>query len=569
MLVQVLNQSGESKATEVYLEDEEGRVLSLKTEPNGLGIFRFTPEKDKSYHYRIGDSRIVLPSVSDAKMYLQLNEYYNSSITFKIFGKWESDVSLDIVTKDGKFIKRYSIPDDGLVKVEGLKEQTYFALLVNRDKRLLAYRAFSNTKKNIIRPELKLDKQITGKRERVNLNVNGIESLKDISISVVKSCLLNKKWNLQSSSPSNDMLLTLKPPKFLGQVSKAIMLPEAEGELVTGKVTSLKSGEPIVGEKFMISFVGHSPILKFSTTDSLGKFKFVVNRFGEEEMVIQPFSDDTTLLNYKLTLNDNFSPYYSEGLNKDLILDSIRAKKINEAIVNMQINTIYSSFKQKTSIRDSIERLDAFYGKPYSVTVVDKYIELPTVEEIIREIVPFTGIRRNKEGYYFRVYEGYSLYPLEFPTLTMMDGVPIKNVENIFKLAPQDLEKIEVVNLNFYLQDEELGYLLSFFSKDENMAEMEFDQRIFRQVHKGFIGNYQYQNPEYSNPEIKQSRLADFRNVLYYNVIPNTEGADSVDLNFYTSDDVTDYTIVVKGINSVGEYVESRKNISVSEKMSN
>jgi len=314
-----------------------------------------------------------------------------------------------------------------------------------------------------------------------------------------------------------------------------------------------------------LNFVSRAPIMKFSTTDSLGRFRFVVNRYGQEEMVIQPFSNDTTLLNYKVTIDEKFSSNYNECKYQSLVLDSVNAKRINEAIVNMQINTIYSAYRKNSSLADSIHKLVAFYGTPNASTVINKYIGLPTVEEVVREVVRFTGIRKDRGEYSFRVYEESSLYPRECKTLTFMDGVPIKNVKNIFKIVPRDLDKVDVVNLNFYLKDEELGYLLCFYSKDNNMADMEFDQRIFRQVHKGFIDSYKYKSPNYSDSEVKDSHIADFRNVLYYDTFPNKGTEDNIKLSFFTSDEDTEYTIVVKGINEKGEFIKRALNFNVSD----
>lgn len=567
ILLKVLNPYGKGLLIKGYVEDEEkSKVGIFNTNKKGCALLKFTPEKTKSYYYCIGDVRIPLPIIKD-DVYLKLIKGNSSGVTFKVYNNHTKLAHLDIVTADGEFVKRYSIPDNGIINVDHFNEHVQYALLVDVNKTILAYRAFSNDRDKGKSPTIKITKQFYGKRDKVNLNISDIMSLRNVSVSVVKSCLINEKDDLCDSifPDINDVLIAEKPPVFISETKIPVLLPEIEGELITGRIVNADTNEPIIDEKFMLGFVDDSPILKFSKTDSLGRFRYVVNHYGDVEMVIQPVSNDTTQLNYKLVLDDKFSPNYSDQINKSLILDSIRTKKINNAIVNMQVNTVYDSFKEKTIIADSTSSIGAFYGKPNIATIVDRFIELPTVEEVVREIVPFVTLSSDKEGYSFKVYEDKSLYPRHYPTLTMVDGIPIKNVKSIFKISPQELKKIEVVNLNFYFQDEELGYLLCFYSKDSNMADMEFDQRIFRQVHKGFINSYKFKNPDYYNLEMKKSRLADFRNVLYYNVFPNMNEKNSVDIEFFTSDDESDYTVVVKGINSLGEFVENRSKITVSE----
>ena len=569
IVIRALNSKGNGKCTDGYVENSEGlKISAFKTGDDGFGLISFTPENNLVYHYCFNETKIRLPNISDKKNYLRLIHHTNRIFTFEVFGKSRTDLWVDVVTKDGQFVYRYEVPDNGVVQIKNIECDIFFALLVNDKKDVLAYRAFSSLKKaDLSSLKFELDKSSYKRRDNVEVDVKGIQNLKNVSISVIKSCLLRKQDQRAKSLGINNTLLTLSPPQFISDTKKRFLLPEVEGELITGNITNIKTGEPIVDEKFMLSFVGKEPILKFSTTDSLGRFKFVVNRYGEEEMVIQPVSNDTILLDYKVTLTDNYAPNYNQCLNKSFVLDSSKAKKINEAIINMQVNTIYSSYKPKQAVADSIRRLDAFYGKPNISRLVGKYIELPSVEEVVREIVPFAGIRKNNGEYYFRVFEDNSLYPRECQTLTLMDGVPIKDVKNIFKVSPLELEKIEVVNLDFFLQDEELGYLLCFYTRNQNMAEMEFDQRIFRQVHKGFNHNYRFEGPDYSNLEMKNSRLADFRNVLYYNVFQGKN--ESLKFNFYTTDEETEYTIVVKGVNEQGRFVESRKEIVVSEDLKN
>lgn len=569
VLIRTYDSYGAPIAIEGKVVDEDSKlVTSFKTDAKGYGLFKFTPKKKGVYFYCSDDIRISLPEISNAKVYLQLSKQNSGVYSFNVHGQFNTNIWLDVVSKDGAFNRRYAVPSDGVVvvKEEKLINKVFFALLVDDKKEILAYRAFSSSKSEEL-PSIQLntDKQSYQRREKVNLKIDQIKTLKKVSVSVVKSCLLNSNVGefKNDFSSTNEALIAMKPSLFLRNNGSSVFLPEVGGELITGRITCLETGKPIVGEKYMLNFISREPIMNFATTDSLGRFRFVVNRYGEEEMVIQPFSNDSSLLNYKVTLDDGFSFDYEENKTAPLVLDSVKSKRINEAIINMQVNTIYSAYRENSILADSVPSVGAFYGKPNVTTFIDKYIGLPTVEEVVREIVRFTGIRRNNGEYYFKVYEEKSLYPRECKTLTFMDGVPIRDVKRIFELQPQDLNKIDVVNLNFYLQDEELGYLLCFYSKDNNMAEMEFDQRIFRQVHKGYIGYYFYQNPNYSHPDIKHSRLADFRNVLYYNVFYNTNEADSIDVDLYTSDDETEYTIVVKGINENGEFVEGRKNFIV------
>lgn len=363
-----------------------------------------------------------------------------------------------------------------------------------------------------------------------------------ITVSVVKKCLYNpigfssERMNISSRINGN-----------------YIKVPEYKGEIIKGRVLNSQTHELVKNENMMLSFVSENPILKFSETDENGEFIFEANRFGRQEMVLQPFSPDTTKLNYKIELEDNFSGDYSSLSLPRLKLDTIQVEHINKAIVNMQINTIYASHLPNVAQADSIEKVDAFYGSPENTIIVDKYIDLPTTEEVVREIIPYVSLRKTKGQYEFRVYEEKSLYPKEGIALAFVDGIPVRDIDRVLNIAPKYLRKVDVVNLNYYMKDENLGRIVAFYTRDSDMGNMEFDNRIFRQVHDGFLNAYTYQSPDYSEKELLNSRLADYRNVLYYSSINNLEEKKHIEVEFFTGDDSSEYAIIVTGINPKGE----------------
>jgi len=545
------------------IQDGRSNILhEFVTEESGYDVVNIIPNKLNKYILSYGDEKVILPPVSNNKYLLQLKDSYDD-IVFKINGFCDDNMRLDILSTGGHYLRTYEIPNNGIVRLARNEFQTIdmYALLVDDSKKIYAFRGFSNLyKENQL--SISMDKEKYGLRSKVNVSIRNVSALKHLSVTAVKTCLLNKTFNnINALSADDKMLLKDKPDLFLND---SIILPEIEGELLEGKIIDLDTGNAITNEKFMLGFVSNKPALEFSKTDSLGRFRFVSNRYGDEEMVIQPKSTDTTSLNYKVILDDDFSTVYSNEQVGDLVMDSIQMQSLNEAIINMQINSIYGEYKTELEISDSIIKNNSFYNNPHYIVKIDKYIELPTMEEVIRELVPLTSLRKNQKGYEFKVFEDYSLYPKYAKTLVFVDGIPIKNTQNVFDIKPQDLERIEVVNLQSFLKDENLGYLLCFYTKDGNMADMEFDNRIFRQVHKGYNSEYEFKSPDYSDPKLKESRLADFRNVLYFDTVDESKNGENYDFSFYTSDDQSEYTIVVKGIDENGNWVTGRANFEVT-----
>jgi hypothetical protein len=70
-------------------------------------------------------------------------------------------------------------------------------------------------------------------------------------------------------------------------------------------------------------------------------------------------------------------------------------------------------------------------------------------------------------------------------------------------------------------------------------------------------------SPDYSSVDISKNRIPDYRNTLYWNpsVKPGKDGTARVE--FWSSDNKSDYIINIQGITSEGEMVSFNKIIKV------
>jgi hypothetical protein len=546
------------------LNSSEQEVASFRTGGSGTTITSLMPQSSQNYFLSFDRLKVRLPKPQEKGAILQVKRADNSSVELAITGNIKDDLWCDILTSDGSFIVRKNVKCQKALRLnsEDLKGYKFLALLRNQKGEILSHRYFVNAT-NRINNDLVVTsgKKKFGLRDSVDIAIKGIQRLRNVTVSVAKSCLVSDQ-SINKDIAINDLLLKCEIPDYSQRRNNLAKLPELKGEFVTGKIINPETGEPIVKERFMLNFVGNVAEFQLAETDSLGQFCFETNRFGKEEMVIQPFSADTTKLNYKVLLDEVYCKRLSGKKMSSLYMDSIRAELINNAIVNMQVNTLYEAYQDDQKIQNKLPGVMSFYGHPPVKSVIERFIELPTTEEVVREVVPFAALRLSKGKYRFRVYEDNSMYPREGETLAFVDGVPIRNVQDILDIAPQDLERVEVVNLDYYLEDECLGRLLCFYTRNTDMADMAFDHRIFRQVHQGYLNTYRYAGPVYETKEQKESRLADYRNVLYFNTFDQLSSNNEINFRCYTSDEASVYTIVVKGIDEHGQEVEMRKQFS-------
>jgi len=570
-------------------------ISSFVTNEKGFATINIKPELNKSYYIPIkkGDQthKLYLPSPMHEGIKLTLNTSNNNSLTLEVlstFTKQTNNLYIEITRLDGDLIKKIPVVDGDILNLlhDAYPKGVLIAQLFSKKGILLATRPFMiNSNDNGSAIKLSLNKKNIGTREKVDLTISPNlphQNLKHVSISIAKSCLVHNRdsiyWNRNENSsikqtinnwqsnkvPFNDLLLTIDQTSSIKSIESSVrLLPEPRGEIISGTITNTITNKPIADEKIVLSFVGNSATMQFSRTDSLGRFRFIINQYGEKEMVIQPFTNDTTKLNYKVNLLPSFSNSYGNNQIPVFTLDANRAKQINSAIINMQVNAIYKPYLQ-SSMQNHITESTFFYGIPEHRVVIDHFIELPNIEEIVNELVPFSFVRRKKGQREFKVHEDLSLYPKSGETLAFVDGVPIFDVDRVLQINPLELNRIELINLDYYFEDEKLGRMLFFFTKTANMEAMEFDHRIFRQALKCYAYGYHFNAPQYNTKVSEPGRIPDLRNVLLYESF-NCIDEKGKTISFYTSDESTEYIIAVESIGKDGQIERVELPLTVQE----
>ncbi len=584
VIFQSFNAFANGKAMHGYIVSQSGdTVTTVKSNANGIGKFSFEPENDSVYEFCIDTNgeklTLPLPQIQTSGYGIHLSgDETTLSLEFEIIAPGQAVDGqkkgfIHIATRDGEFLKSYPVrinKHERIVVEKGdLPNSILFASLIDNSGEVLSGRYFKFSDSPISAGiEVKTDKPSYSTREPVNVNIMNVNGLSDVSISVAKSCLLNdtpgivgysglpnqslSRWQTGDIS-MNDMLICFRPIKgILANAPYIPFLPEIEGEIISGTIIEKDSNKPLANKSFILSFVGKTPTIVIAPTDSLGRFNFIANRYGEKEIVIQPFSRDTSDLNYSINLDMAFSDEYSSIPLTPLYMDSNRTEAVNQAIINMQVNAIYRPYNSYPVKPSEPKTAPPFYGKPESTIPIDHFIELPTIEDVIREIVPYVYLRRDKGEYYFHIYDASLNYQKDEGVFSLVDGVPVWDTNRILNINPEVLDRIEVIILNYYLHSYNLGGILSFFTKQGDMSSMEFDKRIFRQSQQCYSYNYDFNSPDYSIDSVNISRIPDYRNLLYWN--PEISfGEDSrASVTFYTSDEISDYTIVLEGLDAEG-----------------
>lgn len=410
---------------------------------------------------------------------------------------------------------------------------------------------------NQIHYVVSLEKQQYTPRGNVKLKISAtdvsgkpIES--DLSVSVTRSALV------RSSSTSSFYSSNGNKISF-DRSSRREYLPELEGHLISGHIRLKTTDEPLKNIDISLSFVGKTARCRFTRTDENGEFNFLVKDTGLSEIVIQPLSPD--IIGYYIELYQPFSSSFSNIKIADFYIDSSKINEINKAIVGAQISNIYEPFTEKPAETNPVA--PDFFGKPENSVKMSDYIELTSIREVVKEIIPNAYTQKQNGKFDFKLINKFRDHPFENKPLVLVDGIPVYDFEKVLNINSKEIERADVINTRYFYSGNVFDGILSFITKKGNLSAMEFDNSIFRQVYESCQVQKNFYSPIYSSEVKKDERLADFRNTLLWKPDLRTGKDGKAEIDFYTSDESSEFTIVVEGMTPDGKTGYSTSKFSV------
>jgi hypothetical protein len=274
-------------------------------------------------------------------------------------------------------------------------------------------------------------------------------------------------------------------------------------------------------------------------------------------MLFQVLDDDIN--NYTLEVDDPFLSDHSKFKQKPLLIDTSLRAIIDERNVYTQIDNAYYEIK-KDSFLSTLPV--SFYNTPDKVYKLDDFTRFPTMEDVFREYVPEVVVKRSKENFTLQVVNPYSGYPYQNEPLMLINGVAILETNTLMAYDPLKIERIEIVNSKYFYGSLESDGIISLKTYKGAMEDLpSFNSHHEKMVKMQTGGTYSF--PEYSPGKKELDRVPDYRVQLYWNPGVSVTKEQVTTLEFYTSDVVGDFEILVEGFSMDGVLVSTRDVLSV------
>ncbi|MEI6048193.1 MAG: hypothetical protein WCS03_04790 [Bacteroidota bacterium] len=420
-------------------------------------------------------------------------------------------------------------------------------LIVNKNENGTSEKPVSKTASQQINYTITLQKPVYSSREKIKLvisaaDITGYPLETDLSVSVAKSGIVN------STGMDSFNVTFVRDVSNLGD-TLPVYMAELEGHLLSGYMRLKSTDEPLKKTDVSLSYVGKTARCRFGKTDENGEFNFLIKETGVDEIVIQPLSSEIT--GYYVELIQPFSSSFSKYRPAPFYLDSSKISQINNAVISMQINNIYEPFRQKRG-EVSKNSIPDFYGEPENTIKMSDYIELTSLREVVKEIIPNVYTLKQNGKYDFKLINKFRGQPFENKPLVLVDGVPMYDFEKVLTINSKEIERADIINTRYFYSENVFDGIISFITKKGNLSAMEFDNSIFRQAYEACQVQNDFYSPDYSSDLQKNTRIPDYRNTLYWAPSLETKKDGKREIEFFASDESAEYTIVVEGISSDG-----------------
>lgn len=329
------------------------------------------------------------------------------------------------------------------------------------------------------------------------------------------------------------------------------------GKLLTNKLQPAKEDDILI-----MSVPGKEAFFQYTTTDIKGDFSFSVNIDNEfKEYIIQP---DLSGNNQKVYIKPSFSNQY---LPVKVIIDSLEEaipSDISRQIINFRVRKSFESTSAGEPIAQEIKSVNQkrFYGTPDFELKMKDFVALDSMPEVFFELIPRVSLTYKNFVYEMSVVDPLR-NKLEGSPVVMLDGVVIKDLMSIVKLNPDLVEKIDVVWDRYRVGGYIFNGIINIITKTGDFRFGSLPGDAIRVSNRLFEPVSSFISPDYSTAEMKKSRIADYRNTLFWNPAVSPDKNGNASIKFWTADVKSDYVINIQGITSTGKVVSITKTFSV------
>ena len=260
---------------------------------------------------------------------------------------------------------------------------------------------------------------------------------------------------------------------------------------------------------------------------------------------------------YNLLIDPQFDTTRVSIPLRSFKITSQEAEYIRDLDLNRQLSSIYQK-DEHPSLEEQVETAEqgTFYGNPEKVTLVDDYIRLSNIREVIYEVVPGVTVRKRGGNYKLGIF-GDPPLPSVYDPLFLLDGIPMIDFDDFLELPSDRFREIRQLNKLYIHGNVVFSGIVDFLSVNNDMAGLGLPEKSqllsvsmpFRSVTRNIPGKV-----------IAEGNIPELGNTLYWRSFTDT---DIEPFSFKVNDNPGTYIGQISGFNTKGQWIYNRKIIAL------
>ncbi len=282
------------------------------------------------------------------------------------------------------------------------------------------------------------------------------------------------------------------------------LLPELFGHLVQAKVASLDTALT-----YFLSLHGAKSALFTYHVDERGTLVFDAGGLRHWDRLILQLEDGEEMPGLEMIsplIKTNFRPNFNFP---ELSLAEADLEYLQSLLKAAVVQQEYL----EVADQDSLEVVTGFV-EDYSYNL-DDYTRFEDVETVLKEYVPSVAVRLKDKKKTFRLLDEAEKGVFDTNPLILIDAMPVFDSDLLASFNPKFLQRLEVLNREFYLNDRTYPGVLSFSSYANNFGLFPLAPAARFFDYPGIQPSVILDREQFVEPSTT-SRIPDWRTLLYW-----------------------------------------------------
>jgi hypothetical protein len=282
------------------------------------------------------------------------------------------------------------------------------------------------------------------------------------------------------------------------------LLPELFGHLVQAKVASLDTALT-----YFLSLHGAKSALFTDHVDERGMLVFDAGGLRHWDRLILQLENGEEMPGLEM-----ISPLIKTNFRSNFSFPELSLAEADlEYLQSLLKAAVVQQEYLEVADQDSLEVVTGFV-EDYSYNL-DDYTRFEDVETVLKEYVPSVAVRLKDKKKTFRLLNEAEKGVFDTNPLILIDAMPVFDSDLLASFNPKFLQRLEVLNREFYLNDRTYSGVLSFSSYANNFGLFPLAPAARFFDYPGIQPSVILDRDQFVEPSTT-SRIPDWRTLLYW-----------------------------------------------------